>query len=54
MTAFKFSKFYENKAKRDKRNFKRGFSIAFEVKNVCKITGKIGFKFCKLTFFVDK
>ena len=29
---FEILKFYENKAKRDKRNFKRGLSVAFVVK----------------------
>ena len=33
MEAFLFSKFYENEAKHDKRNFKRGLSMTFVVKN---------------------
>ena len=32
--AFQFTKFHENEAKHDKRNFKRGLTKAFKVKNV--------------------
>ena len=31
--AFQFSKFYENEAKHDKRNFKRGLRLAFDPRN---------------------
>ena len=30
---FQFSKFHENEAKHDKRNFKRRVALAFKVKN---------------------
>ena len=41
---FQFSKFQENEAKHDKRNFKRRFTMTFKVKN-CRITEKIGLQF---------
>ena len=31
--AFQFSKFHENEAKPDKRNFMRGLTLTLEVKN---------------------
>ena len=31
--AFQFSKFHENDTKHDKRNFKRGLTVTFMVKN---------------------
>ena len=34
MEAFQFSKFYENKSKHDKRNFKSGLSVASKIKNI--------------------
>ena len=51
--SFWFLEFHEKEAKSDKRNFTRGVTVSFEVK-IHKITGKIGFIFCKLTFFRGK
>ena len=31
---FKFSKLHDNEARQDKRNFKKDFTVTFEVKNI--------------------
>ena len=47
---FQFLKFYEKVVKLDKRNFKREIWTWHLMLKVRKITGKIGFQFCKLIF----
>ena len=39
--AFQFSKFHENEAKHDKRNFKRGLTVTFKVKKFVKLLKKM-------------
>ena len=39
-SSFQFSKLYENEVKHDKRNFKRGLGVAFEVKISVKLLEK--------------
>ena len=52
-TYFQFSRFYENGVRHDKHNFKRGRSMALEVK-IAKNYWKIDLKLCQLNFSVGE
>ena len=53
---FQFSKFHENEAIHDKRNFKRGLTVTFNVKNLknCWCSKFFVFLFIYLFFWVGK
>ena len=52
VASFQLSEIYENNAKHDKSNFRRGLTVIFEQK-IPKITKKVGLKFDKLNFFCE-